>query len=105
MLVVASVLAGALNPLVDWMDGHGVRRPLALGLILAALIGAVVALGALVIPAVLAQVASIAAGLPEIQARLAERVVLLPIVGEAAAAALAPAASPLPNPTSPETVK
>ena len=106
MLVVASVLAGALNPLVDWLDAHRVRRPFALGLILAALVGAVVGMGALIVPAVLAQVGSIAAGLPELQARLTERVAALPIVGEGAAASLAPsAASGLPDPASPDTVK
>jgi putative heme transporter len=93
MLVVASVLAGALNPLLDWLDGHGVRRPFALGLMLALLIGAVVGIGALVVPALMAQVESIAAGLPELQARLAARLAPLPYVGERAGAALAPAIS------------
>ena len=90
MLVVASVIAGALNPLVDWLDGHGIRRPFALGLILAVMIGAVVGIAALIVPAVIAQAGSIAAGLPELQARLAERLAPLPYVGERTAAALGP---------------
>ncbi|HEU5314790.1 MAG TPA: AI-2E family transporter [Chloroflexota bacterium] len=88
LLVCAAIIAGALNPVVDWLDGHGVRRGIALGLILAALIGAVVGTGALVIPALAAQVGSLAAGLPELQQRVAEFVARVPFLGQRAAAQL-----------------
>ena len=47
MLIVALVLAGTFSPVVTWLERHRVPRPLALGLILIALLGCIVGLGAL----------------------------------------------------------
>ena len=51
VLVVAAVLAGTLNPLLDGLEARRLPRPLALGVILLALLLPLVGLGALVVPA------------------------------------------------------
>ena len=78
LIVIALVLAGALAPVVDWLERHRVRRPLALGLVLVALLAAVLGLGALVIPAFVAQVRDLAAAAPALQARLADTLAGVP---------------------------
>lgn len=72
LLVIALVLAGTISPLVGWLERHRVRRTVALGLVLLALVAAVAGLGALVLPALVAQVRALVASAPSIQGRLAD---------------------------------
>ncbi len=72
MLIIALVLAGTFSPVVTWLERHRVPRPLALTLILLALLGAVVGLGVLIIPAFVHQFGTLSADAPRIQARLAD---------------------------------
>lgn len=72
ILIIALVLAGTFSPVVTWLERRRVARPLALGLILLALLGAVVGLGALIIPAMVQQFSTLSADAPGIQARLAD---------------------------------
>lgn len=71
LLIVALVLAGTVSSLVTWLERHHVTRALALGLVLLTLVGAVAGLGALVIPALVTQVAGLITNAPAIQGRLA----------------------------------
>src|SRR6476620_2600692 len=54
--IIGVVLAGSFSPVVDWLERRRVPRGVALGLILLLLLGGVVGLGFLVIPALLGQV-------------------------------------------------
>jgi putative heme transporter len=72
ILIVALVLAGTFSPVVTWLERHRVPRSAALALILVGLLGAVVGLGALIIPAFVHQFASLSTDAPAIQARLAD---------------------------------
>ncbi|MGN6813794.1 MAG: AI-2E family transporter [Thermomicrobiales bacterium] len=67
LLVIALILAGTVSPAVDWLERHRIKRALALGLILLALVVAVVGLGALVIPAFVAQVHDLITAEPQIR--------------------------------------
>jgi predicted PurR-regulated permease PerM len=80
VLVIAVVLAGTLNPVVDWLEARRLGRPIALGAILLALIAAVVGLAALIIPALVAQVRALIAGAPELQHRAADTVAGIPLL-------------------------
>jgi putative heme transporter len=84
MLIVALVLAGTFSPVVTWLERHRVPRPLALGLILIALLGCIVGLGALIIPAFVHQFGTLATDAPRIQARLADLAARVPpLAGQA----------------------
>ncbi|HET8628609.1 MAG TPA: AI-2E family transporter [Thermomicrobiales bacterium] len=72
LILVALVLAGTLAPALDWLERHRVRRPLALVLVLLALVAAVVGLGVLIIPALVGQVEDLVANAPAWQQRLAD---------------------------------
>jgi predicted PurR-regulated permease PerM len=72
MLIIALVLAGTFSPVVTWLERHRIPRALALGLILIALLGFIVGLGALIIPAFAHQFGTLSADAPRIQARLAD---------------------------------
>jgi predicted PurR-regulated permease PerM len=72
VLIVALVLAGTFSPVVTWLERHRVPRAAALALILIGLLGAVVGLGALIIPTFIHQFNSLSADAPAIQARLAD---------------------------------
>ncbi|MHB8644316.1 MAG: AI-2E family transporter [Thermomicrobiales bacterium] len=78
MLIIALVLAGTFSPVVTWLERHRIPRSLALGLILIALLGAVVGLGALIIPALVHQFSTLSTDAPAIQARLADFVARVP---------------------------
>jgi predicted PurR-regulated permease PerM len=78
MLIIALVLAGTFSPVVAWLERHRVPRPLALSLILVALLGFIVGLGALIIPAFAHQFGTLSTDAPRIQARLADLVARLP---------------------------
>ena len=71
ILTVALVLAGTLSPFVDWLERHRVRRGIALAATLALMIGALVGIGFLIIPAMINEGKQLAADAPNIQRRLA----------------------------------
>jgi len=79
LLVIALVLAGTFSPVVTWLERHRVHRPLALTFVGLGLAGAVVGLGALVVPALVAQTNTIITGAPALQAQLADFVARLPV--------------------------
>ena len=86
LLVVALVLAGALAPLLGALEQRGLGPGAALGLILLALVAALAALGALVLPALVRQVQDFVAAEPQLQAQLATRAAAFPpLAGQAAA--------------------
>ena len=72
LLVIALILAGTISPLIGWLERHHVRRTLGLGLVLLAVVLAVAALGALLLPALVAQGPALVAAAPTIQGRLAD---------------------------------
>lgn len=72
LLVVALVLAAALGPPVAWLERHRLPRPVALGVLLLALLLAGVGLGVLIVPAFAGQVSDLVAAAPALQARLAD---------------------------------
>lgn len=72
VLVVGTVLAGSFSPVVDWLERRRLPRGVALGLILLLLLGSVVGIGFLVIPAMMSQVIGAVRDAPAIQARLAD---------------------------------
>lgn len=78
LVIVALVLAGTVSSLVTWLERHHVARAVALGLVLLALVGAVAGLGALVIPALVTQVAGLVTTAPAIQLRLAAYLASVP---------------------------
>ncbi|MGI8858221.1 MAG: AI-2E family transporter [Thermomicrobiales bacterium] len=84
MLVIALVLAGTFSPVVTWLERHRVPRSLALGLILVALLGFIIGLGALIIPAFIHQFGTLSTDAPRIQARLADFAARVPpLAGQA----------------------
>ncbi len=86
LLVVALVLAGALAPLMGRLAARGLGRNGALGVILLALVAAIAALGALVLPALVRQVQDFVAAEPALQAQLADRAAAFPpLAGQATA--------------------
>ncbi len=86
LLVIALVLAGTVSPLVGWLERRRVKRTIALGVVLLALVVAVAGLGALVLPARVAQVHGLVAGAPTIQGRLADALAGVPVLAGGAAA-------------------
>jgi len=86
LLVVALVLAGALAPLLGRLEARGLGRGAAVGVLLLALVAALAALGALVLPALVRQVQDFVAAEPALQAQLADRAAAFPpLAGQAAA--------------------
>ena len=83
VLVVAAVLAGTLNPLLDGLEARRLPRPLALGIILLALLLPLAGLLALVVPQLAGQAGAAAAAAPAL------------LEGLAAALAGVPALAPL----------
>lgn len=84
ILIVALVLAGTVSPAVTWLERHRVPRSLALTLILIALLGCIVGLGALIIPAFAQQFSTLSTDAPRIQARLADLAARVPpLAGQA----------------------
>ncbi len=84
ILIVALMLAGTFSPVVTWLERRGIPRPLALTLLLIALLGAVVGLGALIVPALIEQVRSLAANAPAMLARLADLATHVPLLSDQA---------------------
>ncbi len=84
ILIVALILAGTFSPVVSWLERHRVPRALALSLILVALLGFIVGLGALIIPAFVHQFGTLSTDAPRIQARLADLAARVPpLAGQA----------------------
>lgn len=84
MLIIALVLAGTFSPVVTWLERHRVPRSLALGLILVALLGFLIGLGTLIIPAFIHQFGTLSTDAPRVQARLADFVARVPpLAGQA----------------------
>lgn len=78
LLVIALVLAGTVSPMVGWLQRRHVPRTAALGLVLLTSVTAIGGLGALVIPALVTQVAGLITSVPAIQNRLADYLAGLP---------------------------
>ncbi len=83
VLVIALVLAGTFSPVVAWLERHRLPRPFALALILLALLGSVVGLGALIIPALVHQFGALSTEAPTIQAGLADFLARTPLASRA----------------------
>jgi len=84
ILIIALVLAGTFSPVVTWLERHRLPRPLALTLILLALLGFIVGLGVLIIPAFVHQFGTLSTDAPQIQARLADFAARVPpLAGQA----------------------
>lgn len=84
LLVIALILAGTASPLVGALERRRVNRSIALGVVLLALMLAIVGLGAMVIPAFVGQVKDLVAAAPTIQTQLADFVAGLPLVSASA---------------------
>jgi predicted PurR-regulated permease PerM len=85
LLTISLILAGSLSPVLASLEGRGMGRSVALGVILLGLVVALVGLGALVIPAMLAQIQDFVAAEPALQAQLADRLAAFPpLAGQAA---------------------
>lgn len=84
LIVIALILAGTVSPVVSQLERRRFSRPVALGVVLFALILAVIGLGALVIPAFVGQVRDLVAAAPTFQTRLAGFVAGLPFLAPSA---------------------
>lgn len=78
VIVIGLIMAGTLSPVVDSLEKRHLSRPWALSLVGVAMAAAVIGLGLLVIPAMLAQVNDVTRDAPLLQQRLAEAVAILP---------------------------
>lgn len=88
VFVIAVVLAGTFSPIVDLLERRRIKRSIALAGVLFALLGAVVGLGFLVIPALAGQISDATRDAPEYQRRLADFMAgsgFAPLVDRAAA--------------------
>lgn len=86
MLAIALVLAGSLSPVVDWLEHHRIPRPLALTLILLAMVLSILGLALLVAPALAAQAGAFLASAPAMQTRIADMLQGVPALSSEAAA-------------------
>jgi len=84
LILIALILAGTLSPILTWLERHHVRRPVGLALVLVGLIFAVVGLGALVVPALAAQVAAVVESGPALRNQAADYMASLPLLAERA---------------------
>jgi putative heme transporter len=104
LLVIALILAGTVSPIVGWLEQRRIKRPLALGLILLALFVVVVGLGALVIPAFVAQVQDLITAEPVFQTRLADFAAGIPALADRAGAIRTAQLTHLLEPFAPEAL-
>src|ERR1700733_7536126 len=83
ILVMALILAGTFNPLIEWMEMHGLRRVYALALFFIAMSVAVACLVLLTIPPLIEQVTQMVQRAPATRtsliALLSERSVTMPL--------------------------
>lgn len=70
VLVTAMMLVGALNPSVEWLQEHGVRRGFAIGLVFSTLAIVSVALLLLTVPPMLQQLETLANDEPQLREKL-----------------------------------
>jgi putative heme transporter len=71
--VGALILVGTLNPLVGFLQGRKLGRTLSIVLVFLAMIGVLVSIGLLTVPALIVQIRQLIDGAPVMQHRLAER--------------------------------
>lgn len=71
-LLVALIFAGTLDPAVQWLERHRLRRVLALAVVFGVFALVVVLLGVLIFPALVHQVGDFAAQAPRVQERVAQ---------------------------------
>ncbi len=84
LCLIALVIAATFSPVVTAMERRGLRRPVALAIVLLGLLLAVFGLGALVIPGIASQIGTITETAPRIQQRLADFLATLgPLAGQA----------------------
>ena len=70
VLVGALVIVGTLNPAVEWLEAHRLRRGLSIGIVFAMLLVVTLLIVTLTFPALLAQVTSLLEKEPALRARL-----------------------------------
>lgn len=70
ILIVALILAGTFNPLIEWMERHGLRRGYALILLLVALLIGIAGLLFLTVPPLIEQITQMVQNAPATRARL-----------------------------------
>jgi predicted PurR-regulated permease PerM len=80
VLATAAVLAGTLNPLLDALEARRLPRPLALCVLLLALLLPLVCLGALIVPQLAGQVGDLAAIAPEVREQVAGALAGVPLL-------------------------
>jgi putative heme transporter len=73
VLVGALILVGTLHPFVKWLQGHRVKRYLAIGIVFLSCSAILVLAGLVTIPALWSQVAHTIDDLPQLQKSLAEK--------------------------------
>jgi predicted PurR-regulated permease PerM len=84
LLTVSLILAGALAPLLGRLERRGMGRGTAIGIILIGLLVVLGAVGALVLPALAAQIQEFVTAEPALQAQLADRIAAFgPLAGQA----------------------
>jgi predicted PurR-regulated permease PerM len=72
LVAIALVIAGTLNPMVTWLEEHGVPRSPALVLIFVGMLGILFVVGLLTIPPLVSQLVGIMEKAPALQGRLAD---------------------------------
>jgi putative heme transporter len=70
VLIAAFMIVGTLNPAVEWLEAHRIRRSAGIAIVFGVFLFIVLLLITLTIPALVAQVKSIIAQEPELRARL-----------------------------------
>lgn len=70
ILIVALILAGTFNPLIEWMEKHGFRRGYALILLLVALLAGIAGLVFLTVPPLIDQLTEMVQNAPATRGRL-----------------------------------
>jgi predicted PurR-regulated permease PerM len=60
VLIVALMLVGTLNPLVEWLEAHHWKRGLAIALVFTSMFVTIIGLLAVTIPSLIEQVAALA---------------------------------------------
>jgi predicted PurR-regulated permease PerM len=86
VLAAAVVLAGTLNPLLDWLEARRLPRPLALVALLLALLLPLACVGALIVPQLAGQVADVATVAPALREQVASGLAATPLLAPLAEA-------------------
>ena len=72
VIVVAVMIVGALNPMVEWLSRHRIRRPYAIALVFFGMLLIGAGLTALTVPKLIAQVTNLVRDVPELQKRVSQ---------------------------------